>query len=156
MSKLSFQDYYNENFSYCYRCGKLNENGFKLKSYWEGEHTIAHFKPKPYHTGGYPGFVYGGLIAAILDCHGNGTAAAAAYKAENRGHDTLPNIRFVTASLNINFLKPTPMGKVLDLRGDILEVTNKKVIMKLSVSVEGNTTVEATMVAVRIPEKNNK
>ncbi|MFN4112256.1 MAG: PaaI family thioesterase, partial [Ignavibacteria bacterium] len=73
------QDFYPDDLSHCYGCGRLNEYGHQLKSYWDGEETIAHFTPKPYHIA-VPGYVYGGLIASLIDCHGTGSAALAAYK----------------------------------------------------------------------------
>ena len=76
MQEKAFQDYYAEDVSHCYGCGSLNTHGHQLKSYWDGEETVAHFTPKPFHTA-IPGFVYGGLIASLIDCHGTGTAAAA-------------------------------------------------------------------------------
>jgi hypothetical protein len=67
MNQKTFQDYYPDELSYCYGCGRLNEQGLKLKSYWDGEETVAVFNPRPYHIA-IPGYVYGGLIASIIDC----------------------------------------------------------------------------------------
>ena len=71
----AFQDYYPDYSSHCYGCGRLNSAGLQIKSYWDGEETVCRFDPKPYHTA-IPGFVYGGLIASLIDCHSTGTAAA--------------------------------------------------------------------------------
>ena len=73
----AFQDYYPEDVAHCFGCGRLNEHGHHIKSYWDGGETVARFVPRPYHTA-IPGYVYGGLIASLIDCHGTGTAAAAA------------------------------------------------------------------------------
>lgn len=89
MTKLAFQDYYPEYLAHCYGCGRVNELGHQIKSYWDGEESVAHFQPEPYHTS-IPGYVYGGLLASLIDCHGTGTAAAAGYRAENREMDTQP------------------------------------------------------------------
>jgi len=75
MIKKAIQQYYPDEFNHCYGCGQLNEAGLQLKSYWEGDEAIAIFKPEPYHIS-VPGYVYGGLIASIIDCHGIGTAVA--------------------------------------------------------------------------------
>ncbi len=109
MSEKAFPDDYPDALSHCYGCGRLNEHGLQLKSHWDGEETVAVFHPRPYHMA-IPGYVYGGLLASIIDCHGTGTAAAAAYRAEQRAMDTLPPIRFLTASLRVDFLRPTPLG----------------------------------------------
>ena len=68
MKERAFQDYYQDHFSHCYGCGRLNEHGLHIKSFWDGEEAICIFNPKPYHTA-IPGYVYGGLIASIIDCH---------------------------------------------------------------------------------------
>lgn len=145
------QDYYPEDVAHCYGCGRLNENGHQIKSYWDGDETVARFIPKEYHTA-IPGFVYGGLIASLIDCHGTGSAALAAYRNENREIDTLPAFRFVTASLQVDYLKPTPLGPELELRGKIIEVKGKKVITEISLSVNGIVTAKGKVVAVQMPE----
>lgn len=148
------QDYYPEDVAHCYGCGRLNENGHQIKSYWDGDETVARFIPKEYHTA-IPGFVYGGLIASLIDCHGTGSAALAAYRNENREIDTLPAFRFVTASLQVDYLKPTPLGPELELRGKIIEVKGKKVITEISLSVNGIVTAKGKVVAVQMPENFN-
>ena len=65
MNKKAFQDYYPDEVSHCYGCGRLNEHGLQLKSYWDGNDTVAIFLPKPYHIA-IPGYVYGGLIASLI------------------------------------------------------------------------------------------
>ena len=83
----AFQDTYPENVAHCYGCGRLNEHGHQIKTYWDGDETVTRFQPHPEHTA-IPGFVYGGLIASLIDCHSTGTAAAAAYRAEQREMDS--------------------------------------------------------------------
>lgn len=151
MEKKAIQDFYPDDLSYCYGCGRLNEYGHQLKSYWDGEETVARFTPKPYHIA-VPGFVYGGLIASLIDCHGTGSAALAAYKTENREPGTFPPFRFVTASLQVDYLKPTPLGVELELRGKILEVKGRKVITEITVSANGLITAKGKVVAVQITE----
>ena len=121
MEVKAIQDYYPDELSYCYGCGRLNEQGHQIKSFWDGDETIAHFTPQEYHMA-VPGFVYGGLIASLIDCHGTGSAALASYRAENREPDTQPPFRFVTASLQVDYLRPTPLGVELELRGKIVEL----------------------------------
>jgi hypothetical protein len=79
MLDKSFQDYYPDAMAHCYGCGRLNKSGHQIKSYWDGEESVCRFQPKPYHIA-IPGYVYGGLLASLIDCHGTGTAAAAAYR----------------------------------------------------------------------------
>jgi len=151
MSEKAFQDYYPDDTSHCYGCGRLNPHGYQIKSYWDGDESVAHFTPQPYHTA-IPGFVYGGLLASLIDCHGTGTAAAAAYKARNREMGSAPPLRFVTGSLHVDFLLPTPLGPELELRGKVLEVKDRKVVVEETVSVDGNICAKGKVVAVLMPE----
>ncbi len=145
------QDYYPDELSYCYGCGRLNEHGYHIKSFWNGDDTISYFTPEPYHIA-IPGYVYGGLIASLIDCHGTGTAALASYRAEGREPGTMPAFRFVTASLQVDYLKPTPLGVELELRGKILELKGRKVISEITVSANGEITARGKVVAVQMPE----
>jgi acyl-coenzyme A thioesterase PaaI-like protein len=148
---LAFQDSYPENVAHCYGCGRLNEHGHQIKTYWDGDETVTRFQPQPEHTA-VPGFVYGGLIASLVDCHSTGTAAAAAYRAEQREMDSEPPLRFVTGSLHVDFLKPTPLGPVLELRGRVKEIKGRKVVVESEVWVDGVITARGEVVAVQMPD----
>jgi acyl-coenzyme A thioesterase PaaI-like protein len=152
MNQKAFQEYYPDDLNYCYGCGQLNEQGLKLKSYWDGEETVAHFTPRPYHIA-IPGYVYGGLIASIIDCHGTGTASAATYRTQGREMGSEPRLRFVTASLHVEYVRPTPLGVALEVRGKIKEVKGRKVVVSVTVSVEGEICAKGEVVAVQMPEK---
>ncbi len=151
MDQRAFQDYYPDELGHCYGCGRLNEQGLRLRSYWEGEETVATFIPRPYHIA-IPGYVYGGLIASLIDCHGTGTASAAAYRAAGRAMDTEPSLRFVTASLHVDYLRPTPMGVTLEVRGRVKEVKGRKVVVTAEVSAEGQVCARGEVIAVQMPE----
>lgn len=151
MNEKSFQDYYPDELNHCYGCGRLNEHGLKLKSYWDGEETVAVFTPQPYHIA-IPGVVYGGLIASIIDCHSTGTASAAAYQAEGREMGTEPPVRFVTASLHVEYVRPTPLGVPLEVRGKIKEVKGRKVVVSTTVSAAGEICAKGEVVAAKMPE----
>ena len=147
----AFQDYYPDDSSYCYGCGRLNENGLQIKSYWDGEQSVARFVPRPEHMA-IPGYVYGGLLASLIDCHGTGTAAAATARAENREIDSEPAIRFVTGSLKVDYLRPTPLGPTLELRGTISEIKPRKVVVSIDLLANGEVCVRGEVLAVRLPE----
>lgn len=151
MAEKAFQDYYPDYWSHCYGCGRLNEHGHQIKSFWDGEESVCHFVPKPYHIA-IPGYVYGGLIASLIDCHGTGTAAAAVYKAEDRPMGSEPAARFVTASLHVDYLRPTPLGEVLELRGQVKEHKGRKIVVDISLSANGEVTARGQVVAVHVPE----
>jgi acyl-coenzyme A thioesterase PaaI-like protein len=148
---VAIQDLYPESVSYCYGCGRLNEHGLQIKSYADGDETVCRFVPRPYHMA-IPGYVYGGLIASLIDCHATGTAAVAAYRAEGREPGTEPPIRFVTASLKVDYHRPTPLGPVLELRGRAREVRGRKVWLDIELSAEGQVCARGEVLCVRIPE----
>jgi acyl-coenzyme A thioesterase PaaI-like protein len=151
MSEKAFQDYYPENVSYCFGCGRLNEQGHQIKTFWEGDETVTHFRPEEFHTA-IPGYVYGGLIASLIDCHSTGTAAAAMYRAEGREMDSDPPFRFVTASLHVEYLKPTPLDAILEIRGKVKELKGRKVIVESTIYAHGIATARGEVVAVQMPE----
>lgn len=146
MSEDAFQDSYPDELSHCYGCGRLNRDGLQLKSYWDGEETVARFRPRPSHTA-IPGYVYGGLLASLIDCHGTGSASAAAGRAKP---EEAP-IRFVTASLHVDYLRPTPIDAELEVRGRIKELKAKKVVVSATVSAGGEVCARGEVVAVRMP-----
>lgn len=152
MEQRAFQDYYPDDLSYCYGCGRLNEHGLRLKSYWEGDETVATFTPESYHIA-ISGYVYGGLIASLIDCHGTGTASAAAYRAAGRAMDTEPSLRFVTASLHVDYLRPTPLDVSLEVRGRVKEIKGRKVVVAATVSARGEVCARGEIVAVQMPEQ---
>ena len=151
-NEKAFQDYYPEELSHCYGCGRLNEHGHQLKSDWDGDESVAFFTPQAYHIA-IPGYVYGGLIASLIDCHGTGTASAAAYRAEGRAMNTLPPLRFVTAALQVEYLRPTPLGVPLEIRGKVQEIKGRKVVVSATVTANGETCARGQVVAVQMPEK---
>ncbi len=146
------QYYYPDALAHCYGCGRLNEFGHQIQSFWEDGESVCRFMPKPYHIA-IPGYVYGGLLASLIDCHGTGSASAAAYRAENRPMDSLPALRFLTASLHVDFLKPTPLGVELEVRATIKEIKGRKVVVEQRLLANGIVTVRGEVVAVQVPEQ---
>ena len=151
MPEKAFQDYYPDQFAYCYGCGRLNEFGLQIKSYWDGDESVCHYQPRPYHTA-IPGYVYGGLIASLIDCHSTGTAAAGTYRAEGRPMHSEPPLRFLTASLHVDYLKPTPIDTVLEVRATVKEIKGRKVVVSATVSARGEVCARGEVVTVQLPE----
>ena len=147
----AFQDHYPQNVAHCYGCGQLKSHGHQIKTVWDGDETVTHFTPKPYHTS-IIGYAYGGLIASLIDCHSTGSAAAAMYRQAGRDMDSLPAFRFVTGSLHVDFLKPTPIEGELEIRGRIKEIKGRKVVVETTVYAGGVATVRGEVVAVQMPE----
>ena len=152
MAEKAFQDYYQDEYSVCYGCGRLNSEGLQIKSHWDGEESVCTFTPKPQHTA-VKGYVYGGLIASVIDCHGTGTAAAAAYRAAGVSMDSDTDFRFVTASLHVDYLRPTPIDAPMQLRGKIKEIKGRKVVVDVSVTAKDQLCARGKVVAVQLPER---
>ena len=152
MTQPSFQDSYPDYFAHCYGCGKLNEHGHQIKSYWDGDESVCHFLPKPYHIA-IPGYVYGGLLASLIDCHGTCTAAATLYKAARlENPNAEPNTRTLTASLHVDYHKPTPLGVELEVRGRVKHHSGRKVVIEEWIITNGVITVKGEVIAVQVPE----
>jgi acyl-coenzyme A thioesterase PaaI-like protein len=152
MSQNPIQDYYPDEISICYGCGRNNPDGLHIQTQWDGEEGVCRFTPPPHHTA-FPGFVYGGLVASLIDCHSMGTAIAAAYEAAGRPPDSEPEITYVTGSLSVRYLKPTPMGTELVLRSRVTEMHEKKAIVVTSVYADEVECVSGEVVAVRVPSR---
>jgi acyl-coenzyme A thioesterase PaaI-like protein len=144
------QDYYPSDYAHCYGCGRLNEHGLHVKSAWEGDQVVARFQPQPYHMA-VPGFVYGGLLASLIDCHAMATAAAAAERAAGRNIGEREVPRYVTGSLHVDYLQPTPLGPELELRARVRDSTERIANVEVTVWAQGAMTARGQVVAVRIP-----
>jgi acyl-coenzyme A thioesterase PaaI-like protein len=151
VAEPAIQDFYPDDLSHCYGCGRLNPHGHQLKTRWDGDETVSRFTPRPEHTA-IPGYVYGGLIASLIDCHGTGTAAAAAYREAGRAPGTEPAYRFVTASIQVRYLKPTPMGVELEVRGRVVEIAGRKVVVSAKLLADGEVCATGEVIAIEMPE----
>jgi len=127
----------------CFGCGHSNPDGFHLRSYMEGQVTVATFTPRPEHDNGF-GFLNGGIISTVLDCH---TAAVVMWEADRRGWtaDEGAPVPFITAGFDVRFLRPTPLGPSLSLRAEPSEISESAIVVSAELVSDGK--VRATMVA---------
>jgi uncharacterized protein (TIGR00369 family) len=91
--------------NYCFGCGKDNPKGMRLKFYSDEEtrRTFCKFKLTRY-VQGPPGHAHGGIIATILD--------------EAMGKvNKFRSVVALTRSMNVEYLKPVPLGKELTVTG---------------------------------------
>jgi acyl-coenzyme A thioesterase PaaI-like protein len=148
----AIQDHYPDDFAHCYGCGRFNAHGLHVRTEWTGVQGLARFLPRPEHVA-IPGFVYGGLLASLIDCHAIGTASAASMQAVGLrlGIDPVP--RFVTAGLDIRFMRPTPLGPELLLQAAAVEITDRKVIVEVALFCGGVETVHGRVVAAPMPTR---
>ncbi len=153
MTKLqtgAFQDLA-ANPSHCYGCGPNHPTGLNIKSHWDetGQFAIAKHMPDEEFLG-WPGLVYGGLLAMLIDCHSNWTVMAHQYRHEEREIGTLPSIECVTGNLNIKYLAPTPMGKELTLKAYIEGDVGRKTRVICEVWCNDVMTAKADSIFVRV------
>ncbi len=146
----AIQDFYPDDFARCFGCGRLNESGYRIKTRRSGEGTSTEFTPAVHHTA-LPGFVYGGLIASLIDCHSTGSAAI--FAVVDRGEDvgSGPSPRFVTAHLEIDYLHPTPL-EPLQIMGRLVEIKGRKVTVDSEMISGGRVTARGRAVLVGVPE----
>lgn len=135
----------------CYGCGSAHPGGLHVQSHWaeDGIHLICRHTPDATFTG-WPGLVYGGLLAMLVDCHSNWTAMAYHYRNEGRVPGSLPRIDCVTGRLGLEYLKPTPMGVELLLKARVEGEVARKSRVICEVWADGVLTVRADSVFVRV------
>ncbi len=153
MDRIIIQDSYPDDIAVCFGCGRHNPKGWHIQTRWDGKEGILRFTPDKDHAA-YPGIVYGGLIAGIIDCHSIGTAVAAMYDAEERKPGTAPLILCVTGNLNVTYLKPTPLGPELLLKAVVKEISAKKATVVCSLYAENETCAKAEVIAIRVSPKH--
>ncbi|MDR1806444.1 MAG: PaaI family thioesterase [Propionibacteriaceae bacterium] len=150
---MAFQDRYPDKYAHCFGCGPLNAEGWAIKSYWDeaapGE-SVAVVTLGAQYTGGWPEAAYGGAIASLLDCHSAGTASATRARAAGLPDDG-PVPRCVTASLKVDFLKPTPLNGPLEVRAKVRSMEGRKVTLDAWIVANGDTTARAEALMVEIP-----
>jgi acyl-coenzyme A thioesterase PaaI-like protein len=131
----------------CFGCGHANPHGFHLRSYREGDAIVAEFQPRPEHDNGF-GFLNGGIIATVLDCHG---AAAVMWEVAQRGWQDADGspVPFVTASFDVTFRRPTPLGPPVRLTAAPERVDRPRIVVTSVLTVDDK--VRAGMTATWAP-----
>jgi len=84
-----------------------------------------------------------------MDCHGAATAAAA--KAHEDGK---PVSRFVTASLTVNYLTPTPIDAELTLKAKAVEIKGRKVSVEMMLLAAGKVCVTGSALMIEVKESS--
>ena len=147
----AIQDSYPDDVAHCYGCGRLNEHGYQIKTRPHGEGTLTEFVPEHFHTA-IPGYVYGGLIASLIDCHSTGSAAIFAMKDAGVEIGSQPSPRFLTAHLEVDYLEPTPLDRIV-LIGKAVELKGRKITVITEFIVDGGITARGYAVLVKMPDE---
>lgn len=136
--------------NHCWGCGPLNARGLHVKSYLEEGGAVCRFVPWPEHMAGPTHVVNGGIIAAVVDCHAVCTAIADAYRVAGREIGSEPSLWAVTASLKIDYLAPTPIGEVMEVRARVREARGRKRVVECTLTSGGRECARAEVVAVEV------
>lgn len=126
----------------CFGCGHKNPAGLRLRSFPDGDGVTATFTPWPEHDNGL-GFLNGGIISTLLDCH---SAAAVVLEAERRGWRPLPDapLPYVTAGLDVRFLRPTPLHEPVGLVATITTAGEDEMTAAVEIVWDGKPRATAT------------
>ena len=98
----------------CFACGPRNPYGLKLHIEREGDKVVAKFTaPEEYQ--GYPGFLHGGIITALLD------------EVMSRVSIITYNRWTITGGIDVHFRKPVFIGQEVTAIAEHVE-TNKRMV----------------------------
>ncbi|MEM9850034.1 MAG: hotdog domain-containing protein [Bacteroidota bacterium] len=147
MESKYFQDHLVGNV--CFGCGRENEAGLQISSFWEGEEAVCYWESEEKYQG-WKGIMNGGILATLIDCHTMNTAMAAAYAAEDRALDSQPVYRYATGTITVKYLRPTPNDQPVELRATVTEIKGRKVRLNCIVKSKDIVTAEAQVIAIRV------
>lgn len=145
MSELSLQERFAPEGT-CFGCGPKNEKGLRIRSFDAGDETVvAEWQPRPEHEA-FEGYVNGGILGTLIDCHSNWTAIAALQAAG--WASAAPST--VTSEMSVRFRRPTPSTTPLRLVGRAVEVAPDRVTVETQIEAGGEVTARgrATFVPV--------
>jgi acyl-CoA thioesterase FadM len=158
-----FQDGLHGN--HCFGCGAWNEKGLRIKSYWDWSSessdgdknrpdSVCLFHPEPHHAAMPPDVMNGGIIASVIDCHSVCTAIAEAYRMAGRNVGEGSTIWYATASLQVNYRKPTRIDGPITVRSRITEIKGKRTTLAVKLfDHKGVMTCDGEVVAVRVSDE---
>ena len=134
---------------HCFGCGPLNSEGLQIKSFWLGDEVVCAWRAQPKHIG-YPGILYGGVIASVVDCHCIWTAMAYAHRQAGEEAGSLSAHKFVTAALSVQYRKPVHIENAIELRARVVDFGERKAVVHCTVHSANVLVVEAEVVVVRM------
>ncbi len=125
----------------CFVCGMENPIGLKAFFYDDDDgRVMVKFTPRQEHQG-YPGFVHGGIITALMD------------EAIGRVVTSL-DIWAVTAKLELKFRQPVPLGEQLTITGEMIRLRSRSFEARGELRLaDGTIAVEGHGTYVRLPDE---
>ena len=148
----AFQDLIPDN--HCFGCGPRNSNGLRIKSVWSrSDESVCRFTPSPAHSAGPTGYLNGGIMATIIDCHCVCTAIANGYRTAGRNIGEGERIWFATGGLEIRYRLPVAIDQLVTLKARVKEAMTKKTVLECTLHSRDQLCAEAKVVAVRVPSR---
>ena len=106
----SLQDQYYPNGT-CFGCGPCNDDGLQIKSYSTNQGVMATWTASEKYDNGF-GFVNGGIISTLLDCHSAASVMKETVKRygdfciDNFEHFDDKHPVYLTNQINVTFRRP--------------------------------------------------
>ena len=121
----------------CFGCGPEHPTGLHLEMEGDGVSRVRGSFLVTEHHQGAPGLAHGGVIASAVD--------------EGMGYMLhLVMAPAVTAHLEVDYRRPVPMGKRLELEGELVKVEERKIFAKMTGRVDGEIAVEASALFLKV------
>ena len=134
---LVFDDQHN-----CFGCGAQNRIGMRLRFFVDEQGAAVSTLRVPRRFQGPHGFVHGGVIASMLD-----EAMSKAIHASAEG----AKVMALTRKMETEYLRPTPLGVQLTLRGQQDRVEGRKHFCSGTLStVEGHLLARGTALFIAV------
>ena len=129
----------------CFRCGPANGHGLRLRSFPSDKDggVIAEWRPEAHHNACL-GFVCGGVIGTLLDCH-TGAALAWALNVRDGTSNRTPlphpfvTAPWATAQFLVKLLRPAPIDAAVTLRAKVVQLDSDEAIVEASLEAVGKT-----------------
>jgi len=117
--------------------GPANPIGLGAQATFEGDDSVVRVTLGPEHEG-FPGIAHGGIVAALFD--------------EVLGQ-TIPatGVLAYTATLDVQYSAPAPIGELLEFRASITSIEDRKVQVKGFGTVDGQRFAEAESLYIVMP-----
>lgn len=131
----------------CFGCGPRNEKGLRVRSFARGDEVVADWTPEPHHEA-FTGMLNGGIVGALLDCHGNW--AAAWHLMQRQGSEAPPCT--VTAEFHVKLRRPTPSTAPVHLRARVAESQDDRATIEATLESGGQVTATCRGVFVAVKE----
>ena len=126
-------------YDHCFVCGPTNPIGLRVTFTDDGRRVRAEFVPGESHQG-YPGYLHGGVLYALLD----ETIGRSAFLADTW---------VMTGRMEVRYLAPVPIGSRVVAIGEQVRVSRRALELRGEARLDDGTLVaEARGIFVKIPE----